>query len=277
MLCVEIFFGDLQHSSSHIWSDQYSLNLCSYRSTLKQLFQEFEGGDDSSQLASVTMRIMQALQINLDGKSKQYRDPALTHLFLMNNIHYIVRSVRRYVFHIYRLLVSWNRGFIPYSGGSKLLFSESSSILGLKQRICSGMIGYNDIGGLCSSMQINTKEMLGQRCCFNDFTDYCMSCSFLICLLGYFVISNKVRWLCHCWILILSVGRFFSAYLFRALPHQVVGVVLLVVMVELEVVVVLQEHLLKTGSLSVASLYGLSVRESVRPFDTSMCVLCCQV
>lgn len=141
---------------------------------------------------------MQALQINLDGKSKQYRDPALTHLFLMNNIHYIVRSVRRYVFHIYRLLVSWNRGFIPYSGGSKLLFSESSSILGLKQRICSGMIGYNDIGGLCSSMQINTKEMLGQRCCFNDFTDYCMSCSFLICLLGYFVISNKVRWLCHC-------------------------------------------------------------------------------
>ncbi|MED6135329.1 hypothetical protein PIB30_117718 [Stylosanthes scabra] len=69
--------------------------LFDYRSTLKQLFQEFEGGDDSSQLASVTMRIMQALQTNLDGKSKQYRDPALTHLFLMNNIHYIVRSVRR--------------------------------------------------------------------------------------------------------------------------------------------------------------------------------------
>ncbi|RVW26141.1 Exocyst complex component EXO70A1 [Vitis vinifera] len=28
-------------------------------------------------------------------KSKQYKDPALTHLFLMNNIHYMVRSVRR--------------------------------------------------------------------------------------------------------------------------------------------------------------------------------------
>lgn len=69
--------------------------LFDYRSTLKQLFQEFEGGNDSSQLATVTMRIMQALQINLDGKSKQYKDPALTHLFLMNNIHYIVRSVRR--------------------------------------------------------------------------------------------------------------------------------------------------------------------------------------
>ncbi|KAK9735132.1 hypothetical protein RND81_04G185500 [Saponaria officinalis] len=70
--------------------------LFDYQSTLKQLFQEFEQAQDAnSQLASVTMRIMQALQTNLDGKSKQYRDPALTHLFLMNNIHYIVRSVRR--------------------------------------------------------------------------------------------------------------------------------------------------------------------------------------
>ncbi|XP_014514236.1 exocyst complex component EXO70A1 [Vigna radiata var. radiata] len=69
--------------------------LFDYRSTLNQLFQGIEGESDSSQLASVTMRILQALQTNLDGKSKQYRDPALTHLFLMNNIHYIVRSVRR--------------------------------------------------------------------------------------------------------------------------------------------------------------------------------------
>lgn len=70
--------------------------LFDYQSTLKQLFQEFVSGDDSnSQLAAVTMRIMQALQTNLDGKSKQYKDPALSHLFLMNNIHYMVRSVRR--------------------------------------------------------------------------------------------------------------------------------------------------------------------------------------
>jgi exocyst complex protein 7 len=68
----------------------------SYQSTLKLLFQEFETGSETeSQLAVVTMRIMQALQNNLDGKSKQYRDPALTYLFLMNNIHYMVRSVRR--------------------------------------------------------------------------------------------------------------------------------------------------------------------------------------
>jgi hypothetical protein len=95
------------------WSEFFK--FCSYRSTLKQLFQEFEGGNDSSQLATVTMRIMQALQINLDGKSKQYKDPALTHLFLMNNIHYIVRSVRRYIFNIYWLLISWNHSGIQHS------------------------------------------------------------------------------------------------------------------------------------------------------------------
>ncbi|KAL5709628.1 hypothetical protein ACHQM5_020293 [Ranunculus cassubicifolius] len=70
--------------------------LFDYQSTLKQLFQEFEkSGETTSQLASVTIRIMNALQTNLDGKSKQYRDPALTQLFLMNNIHYMVRSVRK--------------------------------------------------------------------------------------------------------------------------------------------------------------------------------------
>ncbi|KAK4283995.1 hypothetical protein QN277_000889 [Acacia crassicarpa] len=70
--------------------------LFDYRSTLKQLFQEFAAErDETSELASVIMRIMQALQTNLEGKSKHYKDLALTHLFLMNNIHYIVRSVRR--------------------------------------------------------------------------------------------------------------------------------------------------------------------------------------
>ncbi|KGN48579.2 exocyst complex component EXO70A1 [Cucumis sativus] len=69
--------------------------LFDYQSTLKQLFQDFDASDPDAQIAVVTTRIMQALQTNLDGKSKQYRDPALTQLFLMNNIHYIVRSVRR--------------------------------------------------------------------------------------------------------------------------------------------------------------------------------------
>ncbi|XVF07553.1 hypothetical protein REPUB_Repub06bG0149000 [Reevesia pubescens] len=69
--------------------------LFDYQSTLRQLFQEFDEGNADAQLTNVTTRIMQALQTNLDGKSKQYKDPGLTQLFLMNNIHYIVRSVRR--------------------------------------------------------------------------------------------------------------------------------------------------------------------------------------
>ncbi|CAA7402916.1 unnamed protein product [Spirodela intermedia] len=70
--------------------------LFDYQSTFKLLFQGFDDGSEpNSQLTNMTVRIMNALQTNLDGKSKQYRDPALTYIFLMNNIHYMVRSVRR--------------------------------------------------------------------------------------------------------------------------------------------------------------------------------------
>ncbi|XP_042015292.1 exocyst complex component EXO70A1-like [Salvia splendens] len=69
--------------------------LFDYHSTLQQLFKELGEGDSEQQLAFITTKIMQALQTNLEVKSKQYKDPALTQLFLMNNIHYIVRSVRR--------------------------------------------------------------------------------------------------------------------------------------------------------------------------------------
>ncbi|ONM11917.1 Exocyst complex component EXO70A1 [Zea mays] len=69
--------------------------LFDYQSTLKQLFQEFKEDGTGSELAAVTMKIMQALQNNLEAKAKQYKDPALMHIFLMNNIHYIVKSVRR--------------------------------------------------------------------------------------------------------------------------------------------------------------------------------------
>jgi len=68
---------------------------CSYQSTLNQLLGEGQQGKPNSQLAAATMRIMAVLQTNLDNKAKLYRDPALTHIFLMNNIHYMVRSVRR--------------------------------------------------------------------------------------------------------------------------------------------------------------------------------------
>ncbi|XP_044949451.1 exocyst complex component EXO70A1-like isoform X2 [Hordeum vulgare subsp. vulgare] len=71
--------------------------LFDYQSTLKLLFQGFETGSDTeSQLAVVLTKIMQALQNNIHGKSKQYKDPALMCIFIANNIHYMVRSVCRY-------------------------------------------------------------------------------------------------------------------------------------------------------------------------------------
>ncbi|XP_078432043.1 exocyst complex component EXO70A1-like [Wolffia australiana] len=70
--------------------------LYDYQSTFKLLFQESQDADETnSQFANMTIRIMNALQSNLEGKSKQYKDPALAYIFLMNNIHYMVRSVRR--------------------------------------------------------------------------------------------------------------------------------------------------------------------------------------
>lgn len=38
--------------------------------------------------------IIVILQFNLDGKSKHYKDAALLHLFIMNNVHYIVQKIR---------------------------------------------------------------------------------------------------------------------------------------------------------------------------------------
>ncbi|RCV36142.1 hypothetical protein SETIT_7G295900v2 [Setaria italica] len=74
----------------------YVKPLFDYQSTLKILFQQSEtSGGAESYLAGVIVKIMQALQNNLNGKSKQYKDPALSHIFLMNNLHCMVMSVRR--------------------------------------------------------------------------------------------------------------------------------------------------------------------------------------
>jgi exocyst complex protein 7 len=91
--------------------------MCEYKDTLEQLFREKNkdgmslsgtddgeldvlGGDDGdrierqSWLAVQIHRLIHVLHNNLDGKSKVYRDPALTYLFLMNNIHYIMHKVK---------------------------------------------------------------------------------------------------------------------------------------------------------------------------------------
>ncbi|KAJ7537163.1 hypothetical protein O6H91_12G101000 [Diphasiastrum complanatum] len=85
----------------------YASFLFDYADTLKQLFAddtdmpEFQGDgerismhDNLSPLALHSIRITHVLQSNLDEKSKLYKDHALTYLFLMNNVRYIVQKVK---------------------------------------------------------------------------------------------------------------------------------------------------------------------------------------
>ncbi|KAL0354452.1 UNVERIFIED_CONTAM: Exocyst complex component EXO70A1 [Sesamum radiatum] len=55
-------------------------------------FSEFEG--QASTLALHLIWIIVILQFNLDGKSKHYKDASLAHLFMMNNVHYIVQKIK---------------------------------------------------------------------------------------------------------------------------------------------------------------------------------------
>ncbi|KAG8380186.1 hypothetical protein BUALT_Bualt07G0167300 [Buddleja alternifolia] len=55
-------------------------------------FSEYEG--QASTLALHLIWIIAILQFNLDGKSKHYKDASLAHLFMMNNVHYIVQKIK---------------------------------------------------------------------------------------------------------------------------------------------------------------------------------------
>ncbi|KAB2611124.1 exocyst complex component EXO70A1 [Pyrus ussuriensis x Pyrus communis] len=54
-------------------------------------FAELEG---KTPLALHLIWIIVILQFNLDGKSKHYKDASIAHLFMMNNVHYIVQKVK---------------------------------------------------------------------------------------------------------------------------------------------------------------------------------------
>lgn len=54
-------------------------------------FAELEG---MTPLALHLIWVTVILQFNLEGKSKHYKDPSLAHLFMMNNVHYIVEKVK---------------------------------------------------------------------------------------------------------------------------------------------------------------------------------------
>ncbi|KAG9439086.1 hypothetical protein H6P81_019251 [Aristolochia fimbriata] len=55
--------------------------------------EEWESSDNVPPLASRLGSIISSLESNLDGKSKLYKDGALQHFFLMNNMYYVVQKV----------------------------------------------------------------------------------------------------------------------------------------------------------------------------------------
>ncbi|XP_065866960.1 exocyst complex component EXO70B1 [Euphorbia lathyris] len=55
---------------------------------------EFAELEAKTPLALHLIWIIVILQFNLEGKSKHYKDAALAHLFMMNNVHYIVQKVK---------------------------------------------------------------------------------------------------------------------------------------------------------------------------------------
>lgn len=85
--------GDVHPLTSYVGN--YIKFLFDYQSSLKLIFQESSNGDGTkSGLVSEITGLIHAVETNLDVKAKQYKDHALGILFLMNNINYIVRSIR---------------------------------------------------------------------------------------------------------------------------------------------------------------------------------------
>ncbi|PKA64288.1 hypothetical protein AXF42_Ash009508 [Apostasia shenzhenica] len=71
---------------------------CSSRETLEEVLDELDAADvqdrPSSPLAIQIAWIMEILQGNLESKAKIYREPALSCIFLMNNVRYMMQKVR---------------------------------------------------------------------------------------------------------------------------------------------------------------------------------------
>ncbi|KAG8093664.1 hypothetical protein GUJ93_ZPchr0012g21001 [Zizania palustris] len=74
----------------------YLKSACEYNSTLEQVFRDhhrhIEGGGNP--FAAQLMEVMELLQGNLEGKSRLYKDPSLSNIFLMNNGRYMLQKIR---------------------------------------------------------------------------------------------------------------------------------------------------------------------------------------
>ncbi|KAI3825283.1 hypothetical protein L1987_06764 [Smallanthus sonchifolius] len=81
---------------------RYTMNYlkyaCEYSDTLEQVFQEHKKIDGESQnqsnYGSQLARIMDLLDANLEAKSRLYKDPSLSLIFMMNNGRYILQKTK---------------------------------------------------------------------------------------------------------------------------------------------------------------------------------------
>ena len=81
----------------------YLKYACEYKKTMEQVFQEYRRPDDDDAqheggggdpFAAQLMEVMELLHTNLEGKSRLYKDPSLSSIFLMNNGRYMLQKIR---------------------------------------------------------------------------------------------------------------------------------------------------------------------------------------
>ncbi|AQK58908.1 Exocyst complex component EXO70B1 [Zea mays] len=79
----------------------YLKYACEYKKTLEQVFQEYRRTDDDAEhevggdpFAAQLMEVMELLHGNLEAKSRLYKDPSLSSIFLMNNGRYMLQKIR---------------------------------------------------------------------------------------------------------------------------------------------------------------------------------------
>ncbi|CAL4985743.1 unnamed protein product [Urochloa decumbens] len=78
----------------------YLKYACEYKKTLEQVFKEYRRSDDDGEhaagdpFAAQLMEVMELLHGNLEAKSRLYKDPSLSSIFLMNNGRYMLQKIR---------------------------------------------------------------------------------------------------------------------------------------------------------------------------------------
>nr|CAB3491006.1 unnamed protein product [Digitaria exilis] len=79
----------------------YLKYACEYKKTLEQVFMEYRRPDDDAgehgggcPFAAQLMEVMELLHRNLEAKSRLYKDPSLSSIFLMNNGRYMLQKIR---------------------------------------------------------------------------------------------------------------------------------------------------------------------------------------